>query len=92
MAKRSSDPRVASLKVKVQIRVPRASCDECWSIASGGGGQYSGTIRFIEPQGVYGHMRPAPGAPRDSQAKFRGGTVWGLWKGPVGTGPVGKFV
>ena len=42
-----------------------------------------GEIRFIELQGVNGHRRPVPGAPssctpRESQAKFRGGTVWGL--------------
>ena len=52
-------------------------------------------IRFIELQGENGHRRPVPGAPssgtpRKSQAKFRAGTVCGLWKGPVGTGPVGS--
>ena len=40
-------------------------------------------------------MRPEPGAPssstpRESQAKFRDGTVWVLWNGPVGTGPGGS--
>ena len=44
------------------------------------GVQYSGKIRFIEPQRVDGHRRPVPGAPssgtsRESQAKFRDGTV-----------------
>ena len=43
-------------------------------------GQYSGKIRFIEPQGVNGHRRPMPGVPssgtiRGSQAKFRDGTM-----------------
>ena len=47
------------------------------------GGRYPGEIRFIEPQGVNGHRRPVPGAPssgapRESQAKFRDGTMWGL--------------
>ena len=42
-----------------------------------------GEIRFIEPQGVNGHRRPVPGAPssgtpRESQAKLRNWTVWGL--------------
>ena len=51
------------------------------------GSQYSGTIRFIEPKGVNGHRRPVPGAPssgtpRESQAKSRDGTVWGLQNGP----------
>ena len=31
------------------------------------------------------------GSPRESQAKFRDGTVWGLWKGLVGTGPAGPY-
>ena len=40
------------------------------------GVQYSGKIRFIEPQGINGHRRPVPGAPssgtsRESQAMFR---------------------
>ena len=47
------------------------------------GCHYSGKIRFIEPQGVNGHRLPVPGAPssgtpRESQAEFRDGTVWGL--------------
>ena len=33
---------------------------------------------------------PSSGTPRESQAKFRDGTVWVLWKGPVGTGPGGS--
>ena len=42
-----------------------------------------GEILFIEPQGVNEHRRPVSGAPssstpRESQAKLRDGTVWGL--------------
>ena len=33
---------------------------------------------------------PSRGTPRESQAKFRDGTVSGLYKGPVGTGPAGS--
>ena len=33
---------------------------------------------------------PSSGTPRESQAKFRDGTVWGLWKGPVDTAPAGS--
>ena len=47
------------------------------------GCQYSRKLRFIEPLGVNGHRRPVPcapssGTPRESQAKFRDGSVWGL--------------
>ena len=43
-------------------------------------GQYSGKIRFTKPQRVDGDRRSVPGAPssgtpRESQAKFREGTV-----------------
>ena len=31
------------------------------------------------------------GSPRESQANFRDGTVWGLQNGPVGTGPAGPY-
>ena len=82
MAKHSYDPRVAYSEVKVQVwdlvRVlgTVASCAQR-------GAQYSGKIRFIEPQELNGHRRPIPGAPssgtpRESQAKFRDGTMWGL--------------
>ena len=59
-------------------------------------GQYSGEIRFNEPQGVNGHRRhvfcapPSSGSPQESQAVFSDGTVWGLWKGSVSTGPAGS--
>ena len=58
-------------------------------------GSVFGKIRFIEPQGVNGHKGPVPGAssggtPRESQAQFRGGTVWGLYNGLVGIGPTGS--
>ena len=35
-------------------------------------------------------MSPSSGKPRESQAKFRAGTVRGLKKGHVGTGSVGS--
>ena len=31
-----------------------------------------------------------PGAQKESQAKFRDGTVWGLYKGPLVPGPWGQ--
>ena len=55
------------------------------------GGQYSGKIRFIKPQGgkwaqeIYARCRQqryAMGEPTN----FRDGTVLGLYKSPVGTG------
>ena len=57
-----------------------ASCGYCCPLCPTGS-QYSGKTRFIEPQGVTGHRRPVPGAPssntpRESQAKFKAGTVW----------------
>ena len=33
---------------------------------------------------------PSSTMPRESQAKFRDGTVWGFYKCPVGTGPAGS--
>ena len=75
----SSDPMVAYPEVKVQVQ----------DLARGVGivapfaprGSVFGEIRFIEPQRVNGHRRPVPGAPssgtpRESQAKFRDGSVW----------------
>ena len=46
-------------------------------------GRYQGKIRFIEAQGGNGSLRrvsgaPSSGTPRESQAKFRVGIVWGL--------------
>ena len=81
VAKRSSDPRVAYPEVKVQVR------DQVRVVASVGplphGGFVPGKNSFIEPQGVNWHRRPVPGAPsngkpRDSESKFRDGTVWEL--------------
>ena len=81
MAKRSSDPWVAYPEVKIQVRdlVPVVGIVSPLPH----GGRYSGKIRFIVPQGVNGHKRPVSGAPssgtpRESQTKFRDGTVWGL--------------
>ena len=61
---------------------PSASCGYCCPLCPDGG-RYPGKIRFIEPQGGNGSRRRAPGAsssgtPRESQANFRVGTVWGL--------------
>ena len=79
VVKRSSDPRVAHLDVKVQVRdlvrvVGIVAPFTPW-------GPVPGEIRLIEPQGENGHMRPEPGAPSsstplESQAKSRDGTVW----------------
>ena len=82
MAKRSSDPRVAYPEVKVQVQDLVRVVGIVGPFAPRGV-QYSGKIRFIEPQGVNRHSRPVLGAPsydtpRESQAKFRDGTVWGL--------------
>ena len=46
---------------------------------------YSGKIRFIELEGING--APSSGISRESQALFRDGTVWVVWKGPLRTGP-----
>ena len=56
-----------------------ASCRYCCPFAPRG--SVYGKIRFMEPQGVNGHRRPVPAVPssgtiRESQAKFRDGTVW----------------
>ena len=82
MAKRSSDSRVAYPEVKIQVRDMVQVVGIIVPFAHRGG-QYSGKIRFIEPQGVNGHGRPVPGppssdTPRESQAYFCDGTVWGL--------------
>ena len=62
-------------------------------------GSAPGENSFYRAPGVWKHRRPVPGArssgtPRESQAKFRDGTVWGFYKGPVGTAVNmrGKFV
>ena len=92
MAKRSSVSRVA-YPGQSSGTGPSASCGYCYSLPRGG--LYSGKTLFIETKGVIGHRRPVSGAPssgtpRESQAKFRHGTVWVLEKGPVGTGPSGS--
>ena len=74
-------PRVAYLCQSLGTG-PNAKCGYFCSLCPTGG-RYPGKIRFIEPQGVNGHRRPVPGAPssgvtRESQAKFRNGTMWGL--------------
>ena len=61
---------------------PSSSCVYCCPLCPTGC-RYPGKISFIEPQCVNGHKRPMPGAPRsgtprERQAKFRDGTVWGL--------------
>ena len=78
MAKRSPDPRIAYLEVKVQVRDPVRVVGIVDSCARGD--QYSGKILFIAPQELNGHRRPVPGAlssgtPRERQAKFRDGTM-----------------
>ena len=52
--------------------------------------------RFNEPQKEDGYRKPVPGSPssgtpRESQVKFRDGTVWVLKKGLVATGPGGSI-
>ena len=44
-----------------------------------GGGQYSGKIRFIEPQGINWHWRPVPGATSSGTPR---GVLW--VPGPLG--------
>ena len=73
MAKRNVRLQVRDLVRVVGIVVPFATR----------GVGIRGVIRFIEPQGINGHRRPvsdAPssGTPRENQAKFRNGAVWGL--------------
>ena len=80
VAYRSSVPQVAYPEVKVRVRdLVRVGycCPFCPT-----GVQYSGNIRFIEPQGIKRHRRPVPGAPSS-------GTPWeSVWsaKGAKSTG------
>ena len=60
------------------------SCGYCCPLCPTGC-QYSGKIRFIEPQGL---NDPCSDTPRESLAKFRD---WTVWEGPVGSGPVGQY-
>ena len=76
VAKRSSDPRVAYPEVKVQVRdlvrvvgivasfVPR--------------GSVFGENSFYRAPGGNGPGTPSSSTPRESKAKFRDRTVWGL--------------
>ena len=80
-AKRSSDPRVAYHEVEIHVR----DLVRVVSIVAPLPhlGSVFGVIRFIELQGVNGDKRPVSGAPssgtpRESQTKFRDGTVWGF--------------
>ena len=75
----SSDPMVAYPEVKVQVRDLVRVVGNVAPFAPRG--SIFGEIRFIETQGVNRHRRPVPGAPssgtpRESQAKFWGGSVW----------------
>ena len=82
VAKYSSDPPASLPRSQTSGTGPSASCGYCCPLRPDGG-RYPGKIRFIEPQGGNGSRRRAPGAsssgtPRESQANFRVGTVWGL--------------
>ena len=70
-----------------------SSCGDCCPLCLTGVGT-RGKFVLSSPRVVNGHRRHVPGAPssdtpRESQAKFRDGTVCGLYTGPVGNGPVG---
>ena len=81
MAKRRSDPRIAYPEIKVQVRdlvrvVGIVGPFAQWGVS------IQGKFVLSSPKGFI-HRRPVPGAPssgtpRESQAKFRDGTVWGL--------------
>ena len=80
-AKRSSHPQIAYPEVKVQVQDLVRVVGIVAPFAPRG--SVFGKIHFIEPQAVNGHRRPVPGVPnngtpRESQAKFRDGTVSGL--------------
>ena len=69
MAKRSSDPRVAYPEVKVRVWDLVRVVDIC---------QYSGKIRFIEPQGINGTgdlCRVPPAAVHHGKARQSLGTA-----------------
>ena len=81
VAKHSSDPRQA-YPGQTSGTGPCVSCGYCCPLCRARG-RYPGKIRFIEPQGGNGARRrvsgtPSSGTPRESQANFRVGTVWGL--------------
>ena len=90
MAKRSSEPQVAYPEVKVQVR-DRVRVVRIVSLCPTGC-QYSGKIRYIEPQGVNGHRRPSAGGPEQLYAtgepgKVQGRDRVGIVESPVDTGP-----
>ena len=91
VTKRSSDHRVTYPEVKVQVRDLVQVVDVVAPLPHGG--LVPGKILFIKPQEVNVHRRPVPGAPailRHDRVRQSSGTVWGLKKGPVGTGPAGS--
>ena len=82
VAKHSSDPREAYPEVKLQRRDLVRVVGIVAPFAPLGAGTPE-KIRFIEPQGGNGARRrvlgaPSSDTPRESQANFRVGTVWGL--------------
>ena len=74
--KRSSDPRVAYTGIKVQVRDLVQIMGIVDPFASRG--SVPGKIRFIEPQAINVPGAPSSGTPRENQAKFRDGTMWGM--------------
>ena len=84
--------RVPSMWAQSSGTGPRVSCGYCCPFCPTRG-RYPGKIRVIEPQDVNGDRRPVPGAassgaPWESLANFRDGTMCGLKKVTVNTGPV----
>ena len=91
MAKRSSDQRVAYPEVKIQVRDLVLVVGLPPLPHEGGGGQYSGRIRFIEPHGVNEHRRIVSGTPSSgTQGKVQGRDCVGFVEGSCGTGPAGS--
>ena len=81
-AKRSSGPRVANPEVIIQVRDLVRLVGIVAPFAPRGV-SIRGKFVILSPSGVNGHRRPVPGTPsrdtpRENQAKFRDGTVWGL--------------
>ena len=77
----SSDPMVAYPEIKVQVRDLMRVVGIVAPVAPRG--FVFEESRLIEPHWITEHSRPVPGAPSsgtplESQAKFRGGSVWGL--------------
>ena len=95
MVKRSSDPPGSPPRSQSSGMGPSASCRYCCPLCPAGV-QYSGKIRFIEPQKVDGHKRPfrvPPAAVHHGRARQISGT------GPRGycrrvlwvPGPAGQY-